>query len=176
VSGQRTRALAAAVDASFEALARASARRYTDAPDDATPVPRWLAFELGSDAYAVPLECVREIVPMRPITPVPRAPRALRGVVALRGEIVQVIDLRLRLGLAPIEPTRASRIVVVQFGDDRAAGLLVDGVTDVLRVREDEIRPTGGTESSAIQALCLRDRAFVSLIDPKRVFELGEPG
>src|SRR5271157_6387645 len=91
----------------WEQLARAAAHGPTR--DDATLLREFLTFQLAGDPYAVPVERVREIVRMRPVTPIPRVPAALRGVISLRGEIVEVVDLRLRLGLTPTEPTRASR-------------------------------------------------------------------
>ena len=130
-----------------------------------------LTLELDGDLYAVPVESVREIVRIRPITPVPRVSADVRGVIALRGEIVQVVDLRGRLGLEGVEPSRTSRIVVVHLGDARIAGVLVDAVRDVLRVPEACIVPPSGGESAAIEAMCRRGEQFVSLIALDRVLQ-----
>ena len=136
------------------------------------PLCELLTFTLADDPYALPIERVREIVRLRPITPVPRVPRPIRGVISLRGEIAQVIDLRLRLGLPTVEPTRTSRIVVLRGEDGSVAGLLVDAVRDVLRLPEDAIRPPPTGEADCVQALCARDREFVSLLDLDRVLSL----
>lgn len=154
----------------WEALARAAARR-DPAVADPDAERQLLAFTLDGDAYALPVERVREIARLRPITPVPRVPSDVRGVVSLRGEIVQVIDLRRRLGLASAEPQRSGRIVVVYAGDAGVAGLLVDGVSGVQRVPEEAIRATSG-DAGAVEALCVRGDAFVSLVDLERVLEL----
>ncbi len=154
---------------SWEALARAAAQR--------TPLPdpyaerQLLAFALDGDLYALPVERVREVARLRPITPVPRAPRDVRGVVSLRGEIAQVIDLRRRLGLAPAEPGRSARIVVVYAGDSGVAGLLVDAVTEVFRVPEEAVRPASA-DAQAVESLCVRGQSFVSLLDLERLLEL----
>jgi purine-binding chemotaxis protein CheW len=111
---------------------------------------------------------VREIVRIRPITPVPRVPEDVRGVISLRGEIVQVVDLRRRLGLEAVEPGRRSRVIVVRGGDTRVAGLLVDAVTEVLSIADDALRPASG-EASYVEALCVRNEGFVSLVDLDRV-------
>lgn len=125
------------------------------------------------DEYAVPVERVREIVRMPRITPMPRVPRAVLGLVALRGEMVQVVDLRVRLGLEPAAPTRKSRIVVLHGPDGEAAGLLVDAVREVLRVPEQALEPPPAGEVDAVEALCTRGDRFVSVLDVDRVLDLG---
>jgi purine-binding chemotaxis protein CheW len=155
----------------WASLARAAA---SPAAEEETVLLReLLAIELDGTPYALPVERVREIVRMRPITPMPRVPESVRGVIALRGEVIQVIDLRRRLGLAVAEPTRKSRIVVLHAEDGRIAGLLVDAVTEVLRLPESAIRASAGGESGAVEALAARERRFVSLIDLERVMEVA---
>lgn len=135
-----------------------------------------LSFRLAEASYAVPVESVREIVRMRPITPIPRVSADVRGVIALRGEIVQVVDLRRRLGLPPVEPTRSSRIVVIHLDDGRVAGVLVDAVREVLRVPAEAIVPPAGGEFVAVEALCVRGDEFVSLIALDRVVRADGQG
>ena len=89
----------------------------------------------------------------------------------MRGEILQVIDLRRRLGSTPTEPTRSTRIVVVHGGDGQVAGLLVDAVTEVLSVTEETLRRDAG-EHEMVEALCDRAGEFVSLLDLDRVLEI----
>jgi len=131
-----------------------------------------IAFTIDDTPYAVPVEFVREIVRIRPITPVPRVSSHVRGVISLRGEIVQVVDLRLRLGLDRAEITRSSRIIVIHTEDGRVAGILVDSVQEVLRVKEDAILPPTGGESGSVESLCVRDEEFVSIIDLERVLDV----
>ena len=156
----------------WELLARAAARRSED-DADGLELLQLLAFSLAGTPYALPVERVREIVRLRPITPVPRVPAAVRGVISLRGEIAQVIDLRRCLGMSPLEPTRSSRIIVLQGDDGVSAGLLVDAVRDVLRIDEEETVPPPTGEGDGVLALCSREGTFVSLLDLDRVLELG---
>jgi purine-binding chemotaxis protein CheW len=159
------------VAGSWEELARAAGDGEGDA-QAREELRQLLIFEVAGSAYAVPVESVREIVRVRPITPMPRVSADVRGVIALRGEIVQVVDLRRRLSLPPAEPARQNRIVVVHLDDGRVAGVLVDAVREVLRVAADAIGPPAGGESQAVEALCTRGDRFVSLIALDRVLQI----
>jgi purine-binding chemotaxis protein CheW len=151
----------------WDAFAREAAQRR-DFDSESVELLQLLTFEIEGAPYALPVECVREIVRIRPITPVPRMPEDVRGVLSLRGEIVQVVDLRRRLGLERVEPKRRSRVIVVQEEGGQVAGLLVDAVTEVISVAEDALRPVSG-EAGSVEALCARDEDFVSLVDLNRV-------
>jgi purine-binding chemotaxis protein CheW len=158
--------------ASWDHIARAAAQRR-EAPAPAERVRQLLCVRVEESIYAVGVENVREIVRVRPITPIPRVAAEVRGVISLRGEIIQVIDLRLRLGLSGTVNGRATRIVVVQADDGRVAGLLVDGVREVLRVPETAIGPPApGDALGVVAALCANGSEFVSLIDMERLLEL----
>lgn len=155
----------------WDALARAAALRASE--ESHALLREFLVFTLEDDRYAIPVERVREIVRLRPVTAVPRVPREIRGVISLRGEIVQVLDLRSRLGLPPVPAARATRIVVLHGDDGEVTGLLVDAVTEVLRITEEDIQPPPGGESPFVSALCERAGGFVSLMNVDRVLDLG---
>jgi len=161
----------AATTDDWRQLAR-NAAEPTSQRDEAMLLRELLAFELAGDPYAVPVERVREIVRLRPITPMPRVPEAVLGVIALRGEVIEVIDLRRRLSMPGVEPTRHSRIIVLHGEDGRVAGLLVDAVNQVLRLPEDAIAPSAQGDSEAVEALCARGEEFVSLIDLEKVLDV----
>ena len=154
----------------WDELARTAAAAAPSA-EDPEPLRQLLTFSLDGSPYALPVERVREIVRLRSITAVPRVPPDVLGVISLRGEIVQVVDLRRRLGLEPLEPGRSSRVIVVHDGDGRVAGLLVDGVTDVISVDEDAMRPAAG-DARSVEALYARGDEFVSLVDIERVLAI----
>jgi chemotaxis signal transduction protein len=161
--------MSAGESATWDALAREAGARRGEAEQRVER--QLLRFSLAGDAYAMSVEGVREIVRMRKVTPIPRVPEAIPGVISLRGDILEVIDLRRRLGLPPAEPTRSSRIVVVVAGEGRTAGLLVDEVTEVLRVAEAELRPSGASDAAAVESLCVRGDRFISLLDLDRILE-----
>ena len=158
--------------ASWDEIARAAATRRA-APAAAEVLRQLLCVRVEGTSYAVPVENVREIVRVRSITPIPRTASCVRGVISLRGEIIQVIDLRLRLGLPPAAIAKANRIVVVQADDSRVAGVLVDDVREVLRVSESAIGSTAGDAQGIVAALCTNGTEFVSIVDPGRLLEVG---
>lgn len=154
----------------WEDVARAASARSDSSPEPAELL-QLLCFTLAGDPYAIPVQSVREIVRMRPVTPIPRMPDAVRGVISLRGEILQVVDLRRRLRLVAAEPSKSSRIIVVELAGGRSAGVMVDAVTEVLRVSEPDLRSAGTSEMSTVESLCVRDGRFVSLMNLDRVLE-----
>ena len=97
-------------------------------------------FRIGGEDYAIDVMRVREIIRPLPIKPVPRAPSFVEGVVRLRGEVIPVLDVRKRLGVAASAPTRKTRFLVVNVARRRFA-LVVDEVREVLRLPRDDIRP-----------------------------------
>jgi len=104
-------------------------------------------FRIGGEDYAVDIMRVREIIPPRPITPVPRAPAFVEGVVKLRGEVIPVLDVRKRLGVPPAADPHLSRFLVVNVAGRRLA-LVVDEACEVIRLPRREIRaapPLGDT-------------------------------
>ena len=157
---------------SWDEIARAAATRRA-APAAAEVLRQFLCVRVAGAPYAVPVENVREIVRVRPITPIPRTVSCVRGVISLRGEIIQVIDLRLRLVLPPATVAKANRIVVVQADDGRVAGVLVDEVREVLRVSESAIGSSTVDAQGVVAALCTNGSEFVSIVDPARLLEVG---
>lgn len=97
-------------------------------------------FRVGGEDYAVDIMRVREVIRPLPVTPVPRAPAFVEGVVRLRSEVIPVVDVRKRFGLPVGPPTAKTRFLVVRIGPRRIA-LVVDEVTEVVRLRRGEIRP-----------------------------------
>ena len=155
----------------WDAFARSAAADRSE--PELVSVLTLLSFELDGTPYAIPVERVQEIVRMRVISPVPRVHADVCGVISLRGVIVEVIDLRRRLKLHAAEPKRSSRIIVVQDEAGMLAGLLVDSVTEVMRVAEDSLLPGPGSEVEVVESLCHRGDVFVSLLNLGRLLEFG---
>jgi len=99
----------------------------------------WVSFSLG-ETFSLPVSHVREILRVSSITRVPHAPQSVRGVTNMRGRVLPVVDLRIRLGLPSAELTDHSRILVVS-SHGRLIGLLVDSVDQVIRILRTGIQP-----------------------------------
>lgn len=99
-----------------------------------------VVFVIGKELFGVSIEAVHEIVRVPEITAVPDAPPFLEGMINLRGKILPVIDLRRRLRLAEVQRDKHTRVLITEDGG-RLVGLLVDSVSEVLRVPEDALEP-----------------------------------
>ncbi len=99
-----------------------------------------LSFRLGNEEYALMVESVREVLKRRELTMVPNTPDYIPGVISLRGTMLPVIDLCVRLGITPGVRDEKSRIIVAS-PDEEDVGIIVDRVTGVHRIREDEVKP-----------------------------------
>jgi purine-binding chemotaxis protein CheW len=127
-------------DEAAPALGELAAPDLPDAPSAPIAREEFLTFLLGAEEFAVAIERVREVVRSPPITEVPRAPAHILGVVTVRGEVVAVLDPRRRLGLAPDPGAGEGKIVIVDAGDG-PAGLRVDRIASVVRLRPGTIEP-----------------------------------
>ena len=149
----------------WDVRARAAAAR--GASVEARAQRELLEFSLDGGSYALPIESVREIVRPRALTPMPHVPAEVLGVISLRGQILQVLDARQRIGLPAAAPARGSRVIVMNGGHGEVTGLLVDAVHEVLRVDERELRAPANTEGGLITALAPRGGQFVSVLAPE---------
>lgn len=108
-----------------------------DRPD---PQKSLVGFVVGDISYAVPIASVREIVNPVPLAELPHAPPAIAGVADHRGEIVPIIDLRVRFGLSALGDPRKSKWILIEV-EGRGVGLAVDRVTEVFGKGTSEIKP-----------------------------------
>lgn len=111
-------------------------------------------FVLGGERYALDIQLAREIVEMIPITPIPRAPPYISGVINLRGEITNIMNLNTLLGLPP-QGTRENQKIIVLVPDAASGsnvGIIVDEVTSVLQVAETDIEHLGEGLSSEVSS------------------------
>jgi purine-binding chemotaxis protein CheW len=107
---------------------------------------KYLTFVLQQESYGIDVLKVREIIRLTGITPVPKMPDYVSGVINLRGKIIPVIDLRLRFGFKSVQNSERTCIIVVQVklpdGKATQTGLIVDGVEEVLNLAATDIQET----------------------------------
>ena len=111
----------------------------TEAPRP-SPELHLVTFALDREEFGIPIEQVREVIRVGEITRVPQARLHVRGVTNLRGRVLAVVEIRTRMGLPAAEITPRSRVVVVGV-HDRILGILVDGVSQVVKVPADTVAP-----------------------------------
>jgi len=137
-----------------------------------------VVFKIGDEEFGVEINQVREIVKLVSITRMPRAPVFIEGVVNLRGQIITVIDLAKRLDLPSAGKTDATRIMVVEVGED-TVGMIVDSVSEVLRLSADDIEDTPALIDTEVHEQYLRgvgkseDRLLI-LLDLNEVLSTEE--
>ncbi|GAA3060202.1 chemotaxis protein CheW [Rhizobium viscosum] len=100
-----------------------------------------IAFRIGDQEFCVNIMAVREIRGWTPATAMPHSPSYMIGVINLRGAVLPIIDLSARLGMKPVDPTARHVIIVAQVRR-KVVGLLVEAVSDILTVTDDDIQPT----------------------------------
>ncbi|HET8760533.1 MAG TPA: chemotaxis protein CheW [Nitrospiria bacterium] len=123
-------------------------------------VEEFLGFRLDNEEYAVRIRSVREIIRPTEITPIPRSPADILGIISLRGTIVPIFDLRRRLGLPRRESDHKSRIVVIVI-DGAPVGMVVDQVTEVIMADPEGLEPpptTMGEQEASFVTATLRHR------------------
>ncbi len=105
---------------------------------------KYLTFVLEKEEYGLEILKVREIIGILEITPVPRTPEFIKGVINLRGSVIPVIDLRQKFGLPPIDYTPETCTIVVEVALEDSAvlmGIIVDTVSEVLDIGSADIEP-----------------------------------
>jgi purine-binding chemotaxis protein CheW len=127
-----------------------------------------VCFRLGSEEYGLDIGQVQEINRMIAITRVPRAPSFMKGVINLRGQLIPIIDLRVRFGMPAVEPTKSTRIVVVEIGHSRV-GMIVDGVSEVLKIPVEHVEAApemvSGADSSYVRGVGKFGERLIVLLD-----------
>ena len=111
---------------------------------------KYLTFSMANEEYGIGILKIREIIGMMPITSVPQTPAFVKGVINLRGKVIPVMDLRLRFNMDSIDYNERTCIIVVEIlGESETVqvGIVVDSVSEVLNIKQDEIEdtPTFGT-------------------------------
>ena len=106
---------------------------------------KYLTFTLADETYGMGILKVKEIIGMMSVTSVPRTPEFVKGVINLRGKVIPVVDLRLKFAMEAIPYTDRTCIIVVEIDTDEQTvliGIVVDAVSEVLNIREEEIENT----------------------------------
>lgn len=105
-----------------------------------TQYGRYLTFNVGDEVFGIEIEFVTEIISMQPITKIPEVANYIKGIINLRGKIIPVIDIRLKFKKEEAPYDERTCIIVID-ADEIAVGLIVDRVSEVLTIDDEEIAP-----------------------------------
>jgi purine-binding chemotaxis protein CheW len=142
---------------------------------------QYLTFRLDEEMFALDICKVREVLEFSGITRVPRTPDFMRGVINLRGNVVPVVDLKLKLGLARTEKTIDTCVVITEVevdGEKTVLGALADSVQEVVELDPSQIDPPPrmGTriDTSTIRGMGKREDQFLIILDIDHVLTASE--
>ncbi len=136
-----------------------------------------VTFRLDDETYGINVMLVQEVLRITEIAPVPGAPSYVIGIINLRGNVVTVIDTRMRFGLSTKEMDDATRIVIIET-EAQTVGIIVDSVAEVVDIYAEEIEtaPNVGNDETAryIEGVVSRDDVLLILIDLNKLLSEDE--
>jgi purine-binding chemotaxis protein CheW len=136
-----------------------------------------VVFDLAGESYGINIAAVESIIKLQAITHLPQAPYYVKGVTNLRGTVLPVIDLRLRFGLEAQEENRQTRIIIVTMGMLKV-GVVVDGVSEVLRVQDENIGPlppmVSTINSAFLKGIVRLENRLIILLELGKVLDFDE--
>lgn len=136
---------------------------------------KYMTFILEEQVYGIEIQDVREIVDLQKITKVPGVAAYIKGLINLRGQVIPVLDVRLRFGMPAREYDSRTCIIVVEV-ESMMVGLIVDRVADVMIIPEEQIQPSlssskNDTSSQFIKGLGKVENQVKILLDTKKLIE-----
>jgi purine-binding chemotaxis protein CheW len=139
----------------------------------------FLSFVLGEEHYALDIMSVKEIRGYEKVTQIANAPPFIKGVINLRGDIVPIVDLRLKFNVGEATYNEFTIVIMLNVAQ-RIVGIVVDGVSDVIRLADDEIRPPPefgvAFDSRYLLGLVAIEENMVILVNIERLISSDELG
>ncbi len=138
---------------------------------------QFISFSVGDEEYGLELLRVKEVIRVREITWLPKAPSFVKGIINLRGDVIPIIDLRDKFGLEAKEATANTRVIVVEV-DGKLMGMIVDSASQVVRIPADQIDPPppvlGGFSQEFITGVGKMDDKLIILLNSDAVLTAEE--
>jgi purine-binding chemotaxis protein CheW len=157
----------------------AATRHGTPVGGAITGIREFLAFKLGSEEYGMDILRVQEIRSYEEPTHMANAPAFIKGVVNLRGVIVPIIDMRIKFNLEKVEYDTFTVVIVINVGK-QVLGMVVDGVSDVISLTAEQLRPvpafTSTIGSDHLLAICSVGDRMLILLDIEKLMTSAEMG
>lgn len=138
---------------------------------------RYLCFSVGNEDYAIPLLSVKEVIADPKTTPLPYSPSHFRGLMNLRGQVISIIDLRLKLGVKPKDKKEESAVIIIDM-NPVYVGIGVDSVNNVLLLGEKDVSPPPEMEnrkvSRYLRGVARKDDRLILLVQIEHILDLED--
>jgi purine-binding chemotaxis protein CheW len=138
---------------------------------------QFISFSIGEEEYGLELLRVKEVIRIREITWLPKAPSFVKGIINLRGDVIPIIDLRDKFGLEAKEATAMTRVIVVEV-EGRMIGMVVDSASQVVRIPADQIDPPppmlGGFSQEFITGVGKLEDKLIILLNTDAILTMEE--
>ncbi|WP_052379037.1 chemotaxis protein CheW [Polycyclovorans algicola] len=145
--------------------------------DSGDPCAEFLTFSLGDEIYGVDILKVQEIRGYDTVTRLPNAPDFIKGVINLRGTIVPVVDMRLKFQLGRVDYNEFTVMIILNIAR-RVVGMVVDGVSDVMQLTPEQIRPapdfSGAVNTRFITGIGAIDDRMLILVDIEKLMSASD--
>lgn len=138
---------------------------------------QFVGFMMGEEHYGVDIMAVEEIIRPIDITPVPKAPSFVEGIINLRGRIIPVVDLRKRLGISGFETISENTRIIVMNIEDKRLGFVVDNVEHVMHIPTEHMEPAPAMSSKSslyVEAVARTKMGMVIILDILKIFTPDE--
>ncbi len=142
-------------------------------------VKSFCTFRAAQRLYGIEVAYVREVSPNLPVTPIPQAPPAIRGLVNLRSRIYLALDIRPLLGLPPIDCSSESRLMILKPDVGQDLGIVVERGGDIVHIRAEQMEPGPGaaeaptdSASSLIASVCKLETELMMVVDPMKLADV----
>ena len=129
---------------------------------------QFIVIKIGQEQFGIDIQHIDNIVRMQNITRVPKVPEYFKGVINLRGEIIPVMSLRLKMGMEPDVITKATRIIIIKIEQHEGIGIIVDEVKEVVTLEKEQIEKMSYDKDEKkifVYAVGKVEGALVSLLD-----------
>ena len=135
---------------------------------NSTDASRYMEFSLGGESFAVDLLLVKEVITPPEMTPIPKSPAHVSGLINLRGLVLTVVDARKLLGIQPEKATSENAVIIFDLGD-RLVGVIVDSIQKVLHVPLENVKPVPDADAATpyMKGIIQFDNKLTMLIDPE---------
>ncbi len=134
---------------------------------------QYIVIRIGDEQYGIDIKYIDNIVRLMQITRVPQVPEYFKGVINLRGEVVPVMSLRIKMGLEPDDNTKDTRIIIIKMDQHEAIGLMVDSVKEVVNLDNSQVEKTGNDnqEKTYVSGIGKHESGLISLLDLNMVLQ-----